>query len=78
MCFADRFSPDSYVVSTPAPRPPPSPTTTEQPLELKYHLEGFTWALSLLNDDAGALEFPSNGKNVTLEVSKDSNVSLIY
>lgn len=70
---------DSFIVApTPPPRPLPPATTTSQPLEVKYHLgEGFTWVLSLLNDDESALEFSSNGKNVTLEVSRDSNVSSI-
>lgn len=54
---------------------PPRVVTSVAPLEDKYHLEGFSWALSLLNYNIDALEFSSNGKNITLEVSKDSDVS---
>ncbi|CAH0722782.1 unnamed protein product, partial [Brenthis ino] len=58
-----------YILST----VPPRVVTSLAPLVNKYHLEGFSWALSLLNYNTDALEFSSNGKNITLEVSKDSD-----
>ncbi|XP_046976043.1 inter-alpha-trypsin inhibitor heavy chain H6-like isoform X2 [Vanessa cardui] len=51
----------------------PAPTTTES-LEEAYHLQGYSWALNLIDSNTNSLEFVADGKNVTLELSKSSTV----
>ncbi|XP_047541521.1 inter-alpha-trypsin inhibitor heavy chain H3-like [Vanessa atalanta] len=53
--------------------PAPAVATTES-LEEAYHLQGYSWALNLIDSNTNSLEFVANGKNVTLELSKSNTV----
>ncbi|XP_050352920.1 inter-alpha-trypsin inhibitor heavy chain H4-like [Nymphalis io] len=67
----DMFNPPTAVapLSTTA-----LPASTTESLEEAYHLQGYSWALNLIDSNTNSLEFVSNGKNVTLELSKSNAV----
>ncbi|CAH2235924.1 jg24471 [Pararge aegeria aegeria] len=58
----------------------PIPTTNKTPslnqqLEAEYHLQGYTWALEILNTTEGALIWDNSGSPVVLKLSKDLDPS---
>lgn len=62
-------------ITSTASTPTTAPTTSAAPIG-DYHLEQFVWAASLLNTTAGALVvLGDNGTQVTMELTRDINVS---